>query len=437
MAKKAYAVAATLAVAAVALSGCSSSGSSDNSLDGTPKGTITVLTNRTDRVKDGTYKKYAEAFQKKYPGTTVKFQALDGYDDAMKTRLNGTKYGDVLMIPAQVKPSQFSQFFVPLGKTSDFEKTYQWTQKATFDGKQYGISVGGAANGMIYNKKVFKEAGITTLPKSESEWIDDLKLIKSKTSAIPYYTNYKDGWPLGQANGNIGAITNDVQAQITMAENPAPWTKGTDIYALDSLVFETVKAGLSEPDPLSTDWETSKTDFASGKIAAMSLGSWAVSQMQAAADKVGASKDDIGYMAWPSNKDGKQYAITDGDYSQAISKHSTNKATALAWIKFFTADSGAAENEGMINAVVGAKQPGYVTDLTDAGVTLITPALAPEGKDSLLKDTANEAGIDLFGQVYRQKLIDVARGAADGTKDSYFAQLNDKWAAAVKKLGSK
>jgi len=40
----------------------------------------------------------------------------------------------------------------------------------------------------------------------------------------------------------------------------------------------------------------------------------------------------------------------------------------------------------------------------------------------------------LYGPIYRQKLIDIARGAADGDKDSYFAELNERWGASVEKL---
>ncbi|MFC4139508.1 MULTISPECIES: ABC transporter substrate-binding protein [unclassified Microbacterium] len=439
MAKKAVAAAAAIAAAAIVLSGCSAGGANDpeNTIDGEVKGEITVLTNRTDRVDDGTFETYAKEFNKKYPDVKVKFEGVDDYDNAMKTRLNGDKYGDVLAIPAQVKPGQYDQFFEPLGKTSDFAEKYRWTEKATSGGEQFGIVTAGSANGILYNKAVFEKAGVTELPKTEDEWLAAMKKVKQSTDAVPLYTNYKDGWPLGQYNGSIGAITNDVNGGVSMAENDAPWTeggeKGTDIYALDSLMYDTVAAGLTESDPLSTDWEGSKTQIAEGKIGAMILGSWAVIQMKQAAEKVGANPDDIGYMAWPSNIDGKQYAVTDGDYALAVSKHSKSKAAAWAWIQWFVEESGYAENEGMINTVKDADAPSYLTDLQDAGVELISPALAPEGKESLQKDIANDAGIDLFGQVYRQKLIDIARGAADGDKDSYFAELNKKWGAAAEK----
>ena len=38
--------------------------------------------------------------------------------------------------------------------------------------------------------------------------------------------------------------------------------------------------------------------------------------------------------------------------------------------------------------------------------------------------------MDLTGNIYRQQLVDIARGAAKGDKDSFFADLNKRWDAA-------
>ena len=426
---------ALTAVAGLALSACAGGSATEPEAtdDGVVAGELTVLTNRTDLVSDGTFDAYAAKFQEQHPDVTIEFEAVNDYENSIKTRLNGSRYGDVLAIPAAVKPAQFEQFFEPLGDTAEFAEKYRYTAKHSFDGVQYGIASGGNANGIVYNKVVFEEAGITELPTSEAEWLDALEKIKA-TGAIPLYTNYKDGWPISQGMGNLGAITNDVDAAINMAQNTAPWTEGTDIYAIDSLLYETVAAGLSEPDPLTTDWETSKTMIGSGEVGTMILGSWAISQMQAAAVDAGASAEDIGYMAWPSNIDGEQFATNDGDYGYGIAKNSDAKEAAKAWITFFAEESGYAEAQGMVPTLLDAPLPENLSSFEEAGVTLIEPAAAPEGKESLLSDTSNEAGIDIYGQVYRQKLVDIARGAADGDKASYFAELNDKWAAAVEKL---
>lgn len=427
---------AALAVAGIALSGCSGGGGgsdASNTTDGDIKGDIKVVTWRTDLVEDGTFQKYADEFNKKYPDVNVTFEGITDYAGEMLTRMSTTNYGDVIGIPA-IKPDQYEQFLEPLGDTSSFEDTYRFLPAASYDGTQYGIAFGGNANGVVYNKKIFEEAGVTDLPTTEDEWLDALQKVKDNTDAIPLYTNYKDGWPLTQAFGNLGVVTHDADAPITMAEDAAPWTEGTDQYAIDSLLYDSVAAGLTESDPLTTNWEQSKVDLGTGKIAAMTLGSWAISQMQAAAEDNGASADDIGYMAFPANVDGTQYAVIGGDYNLAVSKHSKAKAAAWAWIQWVVADSGYTEAQGMISPLIDKELPPNLAGFSDAGVELMEINPAPAGKEGLINQIADDSQIDLYGPIYRQKLVDIARGAADGDKDSYFAELNERWGASVDKL---
>jgi ABC-type glycerol-3-phosphate transport system substrate-binding protein len=429
--------AAMFTVAGIALAGCAGGGaatSPDNTLDGEVTGDIKVVTWRTDLVEDGTFDAYAEEFNKEYPDVTVTFEGITDYAGEMLTRMSTTNYGDVIGIPA-IKPDQYEQFLEPLGETSSFEDTYRFLPAASYDGTQYGIAFGGNANGIVYNKKVFEEAGITAMPTTEDEWLDTLQLVKDNTDAVPMYTNYKDGWPLTQAFGNLGAITNDPDAPITMAEDPAPWTEGTDAYAVDSFLYDTVEAGLTEEDPLTTNWEQSKVDLGTGKIATMPLGSWAISQMQAAAEANGGSADDIGYMAFPANVDGTQYAVIGGDYNLAVSKHSKAKAAAWAWIQWVAADSGYTEAQGMISPVIDKPLPDNLVGFEEAGVELMEINAAPAGKEGLINAIADDSQIDLYGPLYRQKLVDIARGAADGDKESYFAELNERWGASVETLG--
>lgn len=436
MARTRLASLAMLAVAGVALAGCSGGGGggdASNTIDGEVTGDIKVVTWRTDLVEDGTFDKYAEEFNKKYPDVNVTFEGITDYAGEMLTRMSTTNYGDVIGIPA-IKPDQFEQFLEPLGETSSFEDTYRFLPAASFDGTQYGIAFGGNANGIVYNKKVFEEAGVTTLPTTEDEWLDALQKVADNTDAIPMYTNYKDGWPLTQSFGNLGVVTDDPDAPITMAEDPAPWTEGTDVYAIDSLLYDTVAAGLTEPDPLTTNWEQSKVDLGTGKIATMPLGSWAISQMQAAAEENGGSADDIGYMAFPANVDGTQFAVIGGDYNLAVSKHSASKAAAWAWIQWVVEDSGYTEAQGMISPVLDKELPPNLAGFTDAGVELMEINPAPAGKEGLINSIADDSQIDLYGPIYRQKLVDIARGAADGDKESYFAELNERWGASAAKL---
>ncbi|TFB58315.1 carbohydrate ABC transporter substrate-binding protein [Cryobacterium sp. TMT1-62] len=412
--------------AALALTGCTGNSAANDS--GEPAGEITVLTNRTDLV-DTTFADYAETFEKKYPGTTVKFEALTDYEGDTKIRLNSKDFGDVLLIPSSnVTKDKFANYFEPLGSTEDLAKKYRFTNEGSFDGTAYGISTFGSAMGYVFNRDVWADAGITSPPTTEAEYLAALKKIKDN-GVTPYYTNYKDGWPLATIEGNLGTVQGaDVRSQ--MIADDAPWTEGNDQFNIDGLLFDTVAAGLSEDDPTTTNWEESKDLLATGKIGSMVLGSWAVAQMQDAAEKAGESRDLIGFWPMPWAQDGTFTSVTASDKFLAINKNSENKATARAWVDWFTDESGFAASQGAISPVIDAAAPDTLSDFTEIGVEYLELAPDPVGKEAVITDIANEAEIDLFGNSYRQGLIDAARGAGDGDKKSLFDDLNERWATA-------
>jgi len=426
----------------LALAGCgggggsTSSGGAAASAPSNPaevSGEITVLTNRTDLDKDGTLKKYAAEFNKTYPKVTVKFQAITDYAGEVKVRMNTENYGDVLLIPPSIVLSDFPKFFSPLGTSADLATKYSWTDTTTVDGKVYGLATFGNANGFVYNKKIWKQAGITRAPTTPAEFQAALQAIKSKTGAIPYYTNYHDGWPVQGWFSALGSPTCDPTAADKLATDPAPWSQGKDLYTISTVLFDAVHGKLTEPDPTTTNWENSKTLLGTGKAATMWLGSWAITQMQEAATKAKAEPSDIGFMPFPVQKDGKFCSVTSPDYNQAINVHSSQQQAARAWIDWFTDKSGFARDQGSIPAQKGAKLPNSFADYTDLGVSYIE--LTQQKAAAIKKvDSAAELGIASAPDPM-QKLIDVARGAAGGDLASLFAEWNKKWAEGIANAG--
>jgi ABC-type glycerol-3-phosphate transport system substrate-binding protein len=414
-------------VAALTLAGCSGGGTA--STDENPSGEITVLTNRTDIV-DTVFADYVAEFQKTYPEVQVKFEALTDYEGDVRIRLNSRDYGDVLLIPtSNVTRDQYPEFFEPLGDEQELAQTYRFTNDGSYDGTVYGLSTFGSAMGYVFNREVFTAAGVTTPPATEQEYLDALQKIKD-TGVTPYYTNYKDGWPLSSLAGNIGGVTG-ASALNEMTADDAPWSSGKDIYDIDGLLYDTVAAGLSEPDPTTTNWEESKTLLANGEIGSMILGSWAVTQMQDAAEDAGKSRDTIGFWPMPWQTAGEFTATTATDKLLAVSKYSENKPAAKAWVDWFENESGFAESQGAISPLKADDAPATLSDFTDLGVQYVELDPRPQGQESLITDIANTAEITLFGEQYRQELIDTARGARDGDKDSFFSDLNSRWGQAV------
>lgn len=430
--RKSMAAVAAFGAAIMLAAGCSSGDTTDSadtgsSVDPTAvSGDITVLTNRTDIV-DTVFKDYAAEFNKTYPNVKVTFEAVKDYEGEVVTRMSTKDYGDVLLIPNKVSQNELPSFFEPLGTVEDLSKTYRFiASEQAFEGQSYGIAITGNAQGFVYNKDVWEAAGITEPPKTPEEFLTALQAIKDKTGAVPLYTNYKDGWPLTQWEGLRGTISADPEAANKLADTDTPWASDQEHYVIDSLIFDAVKAGLTEDDPTTTNWEQSKSDLASGKIATMALGSWAITQIQEKA----ADAATIGYMPFPTQVDGKFHSTASGDYKNAINVNSANKDAAKAWLYWFADKSGYATSQGGLSPRLDGAAPDTLKDFETMGVEYVELAPAAAGRESLVNDIDTESEIGLWSPNYRQRIVDAARGATSETKEQIFDELNQKWAAA-------
>ncbi|MEV6960674.1 ABC transporter substrate-binding protein [Streptomyces sp. NPDC051207] len=439
MGKKKTLTGTLVATAILTAAGCSGQGTASGETAKAPaepgdvSGTIKVLTHRTDLVQNGTMDKYAAEFRKIYPTVKVEFEALTDYEGEVKIRMNTEDYGDVLMIPGVVAKNDYPKFFAPLGSSADLGGKYRFSDKTDVGGKVYGIAQFGTANGFVYNKAVWKKAGITDWPTTPAEFLRDLAAIKSKTDSVPYYTNFKDGWPLTAWSNNVGTVTCDGKANDKLAGAVSPWKRGSELHVIDSLLHDVVKGGLSEKDPSTTNWESSKGLIARGKIATMHLGSWAITQMRDAAQKAGTDPDDIGFMPFPTQEHGTFCATLASDYQQAVNIHSDHKSAARAWIDWFTLKSGYSQKEGAVPTLKSAPMPDTLQDFVDNDVRFVERSEAKTGEVNAID---NAAEIGLNKPDYRQKLVDIARGAQKGSLDAYLADLDKRWNEAARTVGS-
>ncbi|MFC7549578.1 ABC transporter substrate-binding protein [Plantactinospora sp. GCM10030261] len=419
--------AAVMLSAALTVTACGNGG--DTADSGTIEGEITVLTHRTDLI-DTVFADYKKKFETKYPGTSVRFEAITDYEGEVRIRMNTKEYGDVLVIPNSITSDQLPTFFEPLGTVEEMGKKYRFVHEQASGDTVYGIAITGNAQGFVYNKKVWTAAGVTEPPKTPADFLAALTAIKAKTDAIPLYTNYKEGWPLGQWEGARGAVSGDPDAVTKLAHDDSPWAEGKEHHIIDSLLYDAVAAKLTEPDPTTTNWENSKQLFGTGKVATMMLGSWAVVQMQAAAP----DKADIGYLPFPAQANGSFHSTISGDYKNAININSKNKATARAWVDWFADESNYAVDQGGISPVISEGVPATLADLTAANTKLFELNPPPKGEEGLANKVDTEAEIGLFDGKHRQRLVDAARGASKESKEAIFADLNKRWAEAMKKV---
>jgi raffinose/stachyose/melibiose transport system substrate-binding protein len=143
--------------------------------------------------------------------------------------------------------------------------------------------------------------------------------------------------------------------------------------------------------------------------------------------------DDIGFMPFPAQTDGKFCATIGPDYNQAVNVHSPHKEAARAWIDWFTDKSGYVEDNLALSPLKDAPLPSALKPYEDQGVKFIE---LDDAQGAKVKQIDNESEVGLYAPEYRQKLVDLARGARKGSLDDFLADLSKRWTDTQKNLGS-
>ena len=387
------------------------------------------LTHRTDRVLDGTFAKYVEEFNKVYPNITVEFDGITDYAQESLTRLTGsTDWGTMLGIP-QVEASEYATYFTPLGTLETLSELYNYADAKAYEGLVYGMPSTGNANGIVYNKKVFAEAGITELPKTPEDFIAALKAIKDNTDAIPLYTNYAAGWTMGAWDAYLGGALGDADFMnngiITEKDPFSNKIEGAGPYAVYKILYDAVANGLIEDDYTTTDWEGCKGMMNRGEIGCIVLGSWAHSQMAEAGD----NPDDVGYMAFPITVNGKQYANAGADYCYAINKYASteDQIATMVFIKWLTHESGFSYAEGGTPINKDGEFPAVYAAFD--GIELLPDNAAVD--QQLIDDLNADSGLAI-NRSGNEKIQKIIEHAFNGTKtfDEIMTEWNEAWSEA-------
>ena len=399
---------------------------------------IHFVYHRTDLAgDDGKLAGYVKEFKELYPNIEVEYELITDFAENALLRIGNNDW-TIMGIPT-VDKDELSKYFIPLGDFDKLDALYNFMSQWTYEGKSYGIPSTGNANGILYNKRIFAEAGVTELPKTPEEFIAALKAVKEKTDAIPLYTNYAANWTMGAWDAYIGvAATGDptyMQQILPHAKDPfaAQEDPLTGPYAVYKILYDAAAEGLIEEDYTTTDWEGCKPMLNNGQIATMVLGSWAFTQMRDA--EGGEHPEDVGYMAFPITVNGKQYAPAGPDYCFGVNVQASDeeKLASLYYLKWLTEKSGFAYSEGGVPIDKNGEYP----DLYAAfdGIDMLADADALEGEATLLSDlnSESELNINAGGNTKVQEIVEHAFNH-DMEYDEIMANWNEAWTSAQETL---
>ena len=148
------------------LAGCSSASSNDSN----GKTTLQFFSTKTENAS--TYKKLISKFEKQNPNISVKLSSPSNAGTVLKSYLSKNSIPDVMAVGGDANFLQLEKAHVlkDLSGQSYVNKTqpvYQKMITSLYSGnKLYAVPYAINASGVIYNKKLFAQAGITKDRKS-------------------------------------------------------------------------------------------------------------------------------------------------------------------------------------------------------------------------------------------------------------------------------
>ncbi|USB32982.1 ABC transporter substrate-binding protein [Paenibacillus sp. YPG26] len=418
---------AALLLSTAVFTGCTNEGSEQKDTQAAAEassgvhGDITFITHRSDLLDNGTFDKYEKEFKKKYPAVSdVKVVSLKDYQTDIRVRILSNNYGDALILPNNFEKKNFPEYFEPLDDMKLFDNLY-YANGQMHDDKRYAITVGVSATGLVYNKKAFSTAGITSPPKTLQEFYEACEKLK-QAGITPMNLNYGSGWTLTQWGAMMVPVMNGHSDALNfMIDSDAPFQKDNEIGQAMDIIRTLIDKGYAEKDLYTDHWEDSKLSFAKEESAMFYIGNWIIPQILDAGKDAGIKPEDIGFMPLPASTTGTMNATLSSDAWYVINKNSKNKETTKAWIKFLLEESSIADDTGFIPTL----------RTRDSNLAQLNEFLSY--KPNLIEDvsmaeayytTAGKAGFDIWETSFIQK------AAVAPDIRTFFGEWNAKWAEA-------
>ena len=372
-----------------------------------------VFATTFNNVADTTIKALAEQFMEENPGTKITIQAIGDAEQELPIMMAGDALPDIAPLLNNMSIDDLAAYFQPLDGMFTEDELMGYSTGVGSDGHLYGLNSSVSSWGMVYNKAVFEEAGITEVPLTVDDFMAACEKIKA-IGVVPLASNFKDVWPLGGFTKGIayafdesGNVYNDAE------DSPELLVEGNGLDFALKLVQEMYDKGYLEPDIYSTNWEGSKNDMAAGRVAMMPLASWLPQQIV----DLGADLNDIGMFPYP----GTNCLIVSGNWRYGVSKNSANPELAMAFLKWMWDDGRFMEATGIdcpLASYVSDAQP-WLNELKSFGY----PTVSGVNNSDKVNAIMSEAEYDFDATMVQDYIV-----AAD--KDAFVADVNARWSSA-------
>ncbi|MEV7287390.1 extracellular solute-binding protein [Streptomyces sp. NPDC093252] len=325
----------------------------------------------------------AAAFEKETKAK-VKFevQQWNGIQQKLTTALSEENPPDVFEIGNTQTPA-----YAKTGGLADLadvktEIGADWTEalnnSSVYEGKQYAAPWYFANRVVLYNKKVWADAGITTTPKTRDEFLANLETIGEKTDAEPIYLPGQNWYHfVGLVVGEGGEL---------VKQDGDKWVSNLDSPEV-AAAAETYKKfqALSEA-PKDKDEATPQQGevFAEGNVGSFIGMGWEAGIAIEANPEI---EEQIGYFTIPGPTADKPEGVFLGGSNLAVAAGSQKQDLAKEFLKIILSD----EFEGKLakaNGVIPNKESLQSNLAGNAAAEAAAPAAAGGGTTPLIAEWA-------------------------------------------------
>ncbi|CAI6086833.1 hypothetical protein COHCIP112018_05198 [Cohnella sp. JJ-181] len=406
-----------------ASTGSASAGASASASAGSSDKPVTINMFTASPEYTDAFNAYIAEYKKVKPNVTINLEIMQAdYNTVLKSRIASGNTPDVFQTTAGGDIDTFAEYSADLTNeplAAAMTDAVRANMTST-DGKVLGLPVKGNLFSLIYNKKLFEEAGITEVPKTTAQLDDAIAKLEAK-GITPFANAYKEWWTWKHVFQHfVDAAAQDAgtDAKTLVADFIAGKTTFKDHPVLEnnffSFVDTTIKHGTDKP--LERDSNAEVGDFAAGKAAIMTgKGAWDEEAIEKITPDI-----QIGIMGYPvSDKAEQSVIITGADQALRINKDSkVARETTDFFNWLYTSEYG----KGWFSNVAKVIPPIKDAPLPDLQM--------PKAMDEILKtDKSGDLSVNYSLDTFHQKFGEIMQAYVGGSKkkDQAITEIQQAW----------
>ncbi|WP_173917566.1 ABC transporter substrate-binding protein [Halobacillus sp. Marseille-Q1614] len=223
------------------------------------------------------FEQMVQAYEKEHPNVSIEVHtvggAMDDFSD-LKAQMAAGNGPDIFTNPGYESARIWEHYLEDLSDQPWVDQAYEDAlTPIRFNDQIFGMPMNLEGYGFIYNKDLFDQAGIDSLPSTLTELEAAAEKLQ-QAGITPFATGYYEEWKLGDHLMNIAfAQQKDTKAFIKgLNEGKTSITNNPKFKDLLHLLDVTLEYGSD--DPLSTDYSMEVNTFVSGEAAIILQGNW-------------------------------------------------------------------------------------------------------------------------------------------------------------------